>query len=65
MPYQTDVPHADYHAGFFVGFKAAKGDDARLPLAPLPPRVTTLGLTPFLMGVRDGLEQAGVELDEL
>jgi hypothetical protein len=62
MSYKTDVPHDDYAAGFEVGFRAVKGDDARLPLLPLAPRIATLGLTQFLVGVRDGLEQAGVEL---
>jgi hypothetical protein len=62
MSYKTDVPHDDYAAGFEAGFKAVKGDDARLPLLPLVPRIATLGLTQFLVGVRAGLEQAGVEL---
>jgi hypothetical protein len=62
MSYKAHVPHNDYTAGFVVGFKAIKGDDARLPVLPVPPRITKLGLTPFEVGVRDGLEHVGIEL---
>jgi hypothetical protein len=62
MSYETDVPHHDYTCGFVVGFKAIKGDEARLPVLPMPPRIATLGLTLFEVGVRDGLEHAGIEL---
>jgi len=64
MGYKTDVPHNDFAAGFEAGFKAIKGDQATLPLSPLPPQVAVFGLTPFLLGVREGLEHAGIELEE-
>jgi hypothetical protein len=62
MSYKTDVPRHDYIAGFVPGFLAIKGEDARLPVLPGPPRIGTLGLTQFLVGIRDGLEHAGIEL---
>jgi len=64
MSYKADVPHNDFAAGFEVGFRAIKGDDERLPILPLAPQIAILGLTHFLLGVRAGLEQAGIELDE-
>jgi hypothetical protein len=64
MSYQTDVPHVDYAAGFEAGFRAIRGNDARLPLLPLPPQIAIADLTRFLVGVRAGLELAGVDIDK-
>jgi hypothetical protein len=64
MSYKADVPHDDYAAGFEVGFRAIRGDDARLPILTLAPSIAMLGLTRFLVGVRAGLESAGVDLDK-
>ena len=55
------VPHADYSTGFKVGYQAIRGTSAAIPAAPARP-ATVSGMTPFLMGVRKGLESAGVTL---
>ena len=54
-----DVPHGDFKAGFMVGFQAAEGTDREIPATPAKP-VTPVNMTPFLMGVRKGLEEAGM-----
>jgi hypothetical protein len=57
------IPHDDYKTGFIVGYQAIVGTNALLPLLPLQP-LTSLGMTPFLMGVRAGIESAGIELGD-
>jgi hypothetical protein len=64
MSYQTGVPHDDYAAGFETGFRAIRGDDARLPILTAAPQISIAGLTRFLVGVRAGLESAGVDIDK-
>jgi hypothetical protein len=64
MSYKADVPHNDFAAGFEAGFRAIKGNDERLLILTLAPQIAVFGLTHFLLGVRAGLERAGVELDE-
>lgn len=64
MSYKTDVPHNDFAAGVEAGFKSVKGEDERPRVMPLAPHIAVLGMTPFLLGVRAGLELAGVELEE-
>lgn len=64
MSYKTDAPHDDYAAGFEAGFRAIRGDDAHLPILTVAPLIAILGLTRFLVGVRAGLESAGVDLDK-
>jgi hypothetical protein len=54
------IDQRDYAAGFEVGYRAIKGLAAGLPGLPGQPG-TRGNMTPFLMGVRKGLEQAGVK----
>ena len=60
---EDSIPHDDYEAGFAAGYQAIKGTMAMVPLSPLEP-LTPLNLTPFLVGVREGLKKAGVDLDD-
>lgn len=52
----------DYKAGFEAGYRAIRGTNAMLPMLPMQP-MTKMNMTPFLMGVRKGLERAGIDLD--
>ena len=56
-----DIPQDDYQAGFEVAYRAIKGTATGLPGIPGQPG-TPGNMTPFLMGVRRGLEQAGLKL---
>lgn len=56
-----DVPHDDFKAGFRVGFQLVMGTNSLLPLYPLAP-LTSLGSTPFLEGIKAGIEAAGAEI---
>ncbi len=58
----ADVPHNDYAAGFKAGFQAIVGTARAIPALPAMPGVRA-GMTPFLMGVRKGLERAGIKFD--
>ncbi|MDE1149972.1 MAG: hypothetical protein PW843_25755 [Azospirillaceae bacterium] len=62
MSQNPNVPHDDFRAGFEVGWQTVVGTGASVPLAPLTP-LTPLGSTPFLEGVKAGLEAAGIDLD--
>jgi hypothetical protein len=73
MAAQGDVPHNDYRAGFIVGFQAIAGTRRAIPSIPAQPTTKTLwqtlapgvawpNMTPFLMGVRKGIERAGGSL---
>ena len=57
----SGVPHNNFRAGFNVGYQAVKGTEAPTPDVPRQPD-TPGNMTPFLMGVRRGLEVAGVKL---
>jgi hypothetical protein len=57
------IPHDSFSEGFKVGYLAINGTNTMLPLTPLAP-LTSLGMTPFLEGVRASLEAAGIELDQ-
>jgi hypothetical protein len=59
----ANIPHEDFTAGFLVGYQAIMGTHALPPLTPLAP-LTLLGMTRFLMGVRAGLETAGIDLND-
>ena len=56
-----DIPHNDFQAGFETGYRAIKGTNAVTPSTPARP-ATSGNLTPFLLGVRKGLECAGLDL---
>lgn len=58
----TDVPHDDYRAGFIVGYQSIKGKNAAIPGIPGQPG-TKGNMTPFLMGIRKGLDRAGIKID--
>jgi hypothetical protein len=73
MAAQGDIPHDDYRAGFIVGFQAIAGTGRTVPNIPAQPTTKTLWhtlaptshgrtMTPFLMGVRRGIERAGGSL---
>jgi hypothetical protein len=56
------IDQNDYAAGFEAGYRAIKGTAAGLPGLPGQPG-TKGNMTPFLMGVRKGIERAGIDLD--
>ncbi len=60
MAAKGDVPHDDFRSGFVVGFQAIRGTSSAIPAIPAKP-ATNGNMTPFLMGVRAGLEKAGVD----
>lgn len=62
MAAQGNVPHDDYQSGFIFGFQAIAGTMRALPALPAQP-ATRGNMTPFLIGVRKGIERAGIELD--
>ena len=62
VPGAGKVPHDNFRAGFIVGYQAVKGTEAPTPGIPVQPG-TPGNMTPFLVGVRRGLEEAGVKLD--
>jgi hypothetical protein len=58
----SDIDQSDYAAGFEAGYRTIKGTAVGMPGLPGQPG-TRVNMTPFLMGVRKGLEKAGVKLD--
>lgn len=59
------VRTGSFRDGFEVGFRAIRGTAAALPAIPAQP-ATRASSTPFLMGVRKGIERAlGKSVDEL
>jgi len=60
----SQIDQTDYAAGFEAGYRAIKGTSVPLPVLPGQPG-THVYKTPFLMGVRKGLEKAGVEIDRV
>ncbi|MGJ5075516.1 hypothetical protein [Bradyrhizobium oligotrophicum] len=56
------IDQDDYAAGFEAGYRAIKGNSAALPALPAQP-ATRARMTPFLMGIRKGLEKAGVDVE--
>jgi hypothetical protein len=62
MAAKGNVPHDDYKSGFIVGFQAIAGTRRIVPILPIQP-ATRIGMTPFLMGVRKGIERAGGKLE--
>lgn len=46
-----------YEAGFEAGYRALRGTTPTLPMLPMEP-MTKMNMTPFLMGVRKGIEKA-------
>ena len=64
MAEQGDIPHNDFRSGFIAGFQAIAGMARTIP--PIPPQhamPVRSNLTPFLMGIRKGLQRAGIDLD--
>jgi hypothetical protein len=59
----SKIPHNDFQAGFEAGFRAIRGTSAATPTTPGQPP-TPGNMTPFLLGVRKGLERAGMDLDQ-
>lgn len=54
------VPHDDFREGFIVGYQVVRGTGAAIPAQPATPA----DRTPFLVGVRSGIEQAaGIRLN--
>jgi hypothetical protein len=62
MTEQGDVPHNDFRSGLIAGFQPIVGTVHTIPPIPAQP-VMRSALTPFLMGVRKGLQRAGVDLE--
>ena len=62
MAAKGNVPHDDFKSGFQVGYQAIMGTRRIVPIPPVKP-ITRTGMTPFLMGVRKGLERAGINPD--
>jgi len=61
VSYDNNVPHDDFSAGFEAGYRAIRGTNVMLPMEPMEP-MTKMNMTRFLMGVRKGIERAGIEL---
>ena len=62
MAEQGDVPHDDYRSGFIAGFQAIAGTTRTIP--PVLAQPATCGnLTLFLMGIRRGIQRAGIDLN--
>lgn len=57
MAAQGVVPHDDYRSGFIAGFQSVRKTAAAIPAIPAIP-ATPAGLTPFLVGIRKGIERA-------
>ena len=62
MVEQGNVPHEDFRSGFIAGFQAIAGTAHTIPVIPTQP-VMRSNLTPFLMGVRKGIQRAGIDLN--
>jgi hypothetical protein len=62
MTEQGEIPHNDFRSGFIAGFQAIAGTAHTIPAIPAQP-VMRSNLTPFLMGLRKGLQRAGIDLD--
>ena len=62
MVEQGNIPHDDFRSGFIAGFQAIAGTAHTIPLIPKQP-VSRSNLTPFLMGVRKGIQRAGIDLN--
>lgn len=58
-----DIAPDDFAAGFEVGYRAIKGTSVGLPGIPGQPG-TRSNMTAFLMGIRKGLERAGLDLSK-
>lgn len=55
------IPHSDYALGFISGFQSVAGIKRPVPPRPPMPRLPR-DMTPFLMGVRKGVEVANRRL---
>lgn len=57
----SNIPDDDFDAGYFVGWQLVYGTLAPKPLTTIAP-LTPLGSTPFLEGIKAGIEAAGAEI---
>lgn len=65
MAIQGEIPHDDYCSGFIAGYQSVKKTMYAIPAIHARP-ATIAGLTPFLMGVRKGIQAAtGKSWDEI
>lgn len=62
MVEQGNVPHDDFRSGFIAGFQAIAETAHTIPVIPTQP-VMRSNRTPFLMGVRKGIQRAGIDLN--
>ncbi|KAF5887768.1 hypothetical protein [Rhizobium sp. PEPV16] len=59
------IREGSFSDGFAVGYRAIKGTSVSMPSTPSAP-ATRSNSTPFLMGVRKGIERAvGKSINEL
>ena len=63
MSARSDVVYDDYKSGFIAGYQAIAGTVRPIPVIPAQP-ATKANMTPFLMGIRKGIERAGGSLGE-
>jgi len=58
---QSNIPHNDFRAGFTVGWQLVHGIHSGVPGVPGEPG-TPGNSTPFLEGIKAGLQTAGVNI---
>ena len=57
-----NIPHENFREGFIVGFQLINGIiNVTVPATPTRPTVPA-GTSPFLLGVKAGIEAAGCEI---
>ena len=61
MPASKNVPHADFAECYKVGFQLIRGIAVGTPAAPAGPAAPG-DTTRFLMGIRQGIKDAGRKL---
>ena len=65
MVASPNLPHNDFKEVFIAGYQAVRGTQVAIPAIPAQP-ATRANQTPFLMGIRRGIERAtGVDIAEL
>ena len=56
-----NIPHENFREGFIVGFQLVQGVDTEAPEVPARPAIPR-GMSPFLLGVRIGIQAAGADI---